>query len=146
MSERVYLSRSLSDNYSIAKSILESCTNERIFAFYGELGAGKTTLIKLFCEILGVHEPVTSPTFNLIHEYPGADGLVVHMDLYRLQNEDEAYEIGLLDYFQKGHYTFIEWPERIPSLLPSDTIHLHISVQTDHSRKIELTHTVHGQV
>ncbi|MEL6132014.1 MAG: tRNA (adenosine(37)-N6)-threonylcarbamoyltransferase complex ATPase subunit type 1 TsaE, partial [Bacteroidota bacterium] len=71
------MSHSLSDNYSIAKSILESCTNERIFAFYGELGAGKTTLIKQLCQILGVEEPVTSPTFNLIHEYPGTDGPVL---------------------------------------------------------------------
>ncbi|MCL4153364.1 UNVERIFIED_CONTAM: hypothetical protein GTU68_035339, partial [Idotea baltica] len=122
MPQKTYESHSETDNIHIAKNILAVCNNVRIFAFYGDLGAGKTTLIKRFCEYLGVKETVTSPTFTLVNEYAGEDSIVYHFDFYRIKTEIEAYDIGSEEYFDSGAYIFIEWPEKIPSLLPSDSV------------------------
>ncbi|MEL6676024.1 MAG: tRNA (adenosine(37)-N6)-threonylcarbamoyltransferase complex ATPase subunit type 1 TsaE [Bacteroidota bacterium] len=140
MPELSFVSRSLSDNLDISRQILKACKNVRIFAFYGNLGAGKTTLIKGFSEVLGVREPVTSPTFNLIHEYRGAETLIYHFDFYRIKSEAEAYDLGVEEYFYSDSYSFIEWPERIPTLLPEDAARITLSILDEQSRNIHLTY------
>lgn len=145
MPRKSFESHSESDNPVIAGNILNACNSVRVFAFYGELGAGKTSLIKAFCQVLGVKEAVTSPTFSLIHEYQGSEHTVYHLDLYRLKSEAESYEIGCEEYFYSGAYVFIEWPQRIPNVLPEESVHLKISVLPDTSRRIELSDQLYGE-
>lgn len=143
--QKSFLSQSESDNPAIAEKILHACKNVRVFAFYGELGAGKTTLIKAFCRFLGVKEAVSSPTFSLIHEYWTEDAPVYHLDLYRIKSEQEAFDIGCEEYFYSGAYVFIEWPQRIPNLLPSEAALLEISIVSETKRKIDLSYQAHGE-
>ena len=133
-----HISRSEEDNLEIAKNILHTCKDANIFAFYGNLGAGKTTLIKRFCEALGVAEAITSPTFNLVNEYQGTNNTIYHFDFYRIKSEIEAYDIGTDEYFDSDAYCFIEWPEKIPSLLPEEAIQIHITVEASQQREIEV--------
>lgn len=113
------------------KEILNKYPSERIFVFYGEMGAGKTTLIKEICRQLGVKESeMSSPTFALINEYRSAGGLpVFHFDFYRIKDETEVFDLGYEDYFYGGNYCFIEWPEKIPNLLPKDCVKVQIIVE-----------------
>ncbi len=101
---------------STAKAILEVCKNERVFVFFGELGAGKTTLIKAICAQLGVEDEVSSPTYALVNEYRGPHK-VFHFDLYRLEEAEELFDIGFEDYLEQGAYVFIEWPQLAMDLL-----------------------------
>jgi tRNA threonylcarbamoyladenosine biosynthesis protein TsaE len=123
------------DMLQVAEEILSSCENERIFAFYGNLGAGKTTLIKRFCSLLGVEEAVSSPTFNLVNVYEGEEYEIYHFDFYRIKDEMEALGIGAQEYFDSGEYCLIEWPERIPNLLPEEAVTIQIEI-LDSSRNI----------
>lgn len=122
-----------------AKQILAIARDKKIFCFYGELGAGKTTLIKEICRQLGVTDAGSSPTFSLINEYENGQGQrLYHFDLYRLKNVSEIYDIGYEDYIFSGNYCFIEWPEKIESLLPED--HLKVSIEvTDGQRIIRIS-------
>lgn len=131
-----YVSQAETDNLAIAQEILTSCKDARIFAFYGELGAGKTTLIKRFCEVLGVTDSVTSPTFGLIHEYQGDQHAIFHFDMYRISSEMEAIDLGIEDYLTGVGYAFIEWPERILDLLPPNTVRIELSLLENHHRRI----------
>ncbi|MEM6763977.1 MAG: tRNA (adenosine(37)-N6)-threonylcarbamoyltransferase complex ATPase subunit type 1 TsaE [Bacteroidota bacterium] len=135
-----WVSHGLADNISLAEQILHTCKDHRIFAFSGDLGAGKTTLIKSFCNFLQVEEEVVSPTFTLVHEYSSPVGAVYHFDVYRLKAEVEAYEIGLDEYLDSGNYCFVEWAEKIPTLLPRDTVWVQLSVLTDKSRSIKVNY------
>lgn len=122
-----------------ARSFLEKNRDDRIFAFYGELGAGKTTFIKALCNELNVIDIVSSPSFSIINEYQNEKGIkIYHMDFYRLKNMEEALEIGLEDYFNTDDYCFIEWPERIDELLPNDTIFVKIVARHNNSRVLEI--------
>jgi len=117
---------------STANTLLKSYPVKRLFAFFGEMGAGKTTFIKAVCKALGVTENISSPTFALVNEYADKEGEpVYHFDFYRIENEQEAIDIGVRDYFYSGHYCFIEWPEKILHLLPEDTIRVYISIQNE---------------
>jgi tRNA threonylcarbamoyladenosine biosynthesis protein TsaE len=113
-----------------------------VFAFYGGMGAGKTTFIKAICEELGVDDVITSPTFAIVNEYsmdhsPQANGQkVYHFDFYRIKRLEEVYDMGYEDYFFSGCPCFIEWPELIEELLPDDTIRVNISVEPDGSRTV----------
>jgi len=98
------------------------------------MGAGKTTFIKALCEQLGVQEPVTSPTFSIVNEYAGSTNKVYHFDFYRLKNQDEALDMGYEEYFYSGNYCLIEWPEKIPDLLPNHYIKVSIQLQEQQSR------------
>lgn len=129
---------SLEELPSIANEIISSATNSRIFLFYGDMGAGKTTLIKVLCEQLGVTEPATSPTFSIVNEYVGADNKIYHFDFYRLKTETEALDMGYEEYFYSDAYCFIEWPEKISNLLPEHYNRVEISVRTDNSRNITI--------
>ena len=106
----------------------------KIFLFYGEMGAGKTTLIKSLCKNLGTQETVTSPTFSIVNEYRGTNSKIYHFDFYRLKNQTEALDMGYEEYFYSGDYCFIEWPERIADLLPPHYIRVDIQVLDDNER------------
>lgn len=138
MPKETFISREETDNIGITKKILESCNTLRIFAFYGDLGAGKTTLIKRFCEYLGTKEAVTSPTFTLVNEYEADGETIYHFDFYRIKSETEAYDIGCDEYFYSGSYNFIEWPEKIPGLLPDEAAKIYIQSTDNEDRIIEL--------
>ncbi|MEL7341794.1 MAG: tRNA (adenosine(37)-N6)-threonylcarbamoyltransferase complex ATPase subunit type 1 TsaE, partial [Bacteroidota bacterium] len=127
-------SQGISDLDQLAGKLLSACENARIFAFFGELGAGKTTFIQRICKVLGVEQSVTSPTFNLVNEYHTPTETIYHFDFYRIRNEAEAYDVGTDEYFDSGHYVFVEWPERIPSLLPEETVQVRLTVNEDKSR------------
>jgi len=117
---------------STAVTLLKSFPGMRLFAFFGEMGAGKTTFIKGICKSLGVSENVSSPTFALINEYEDKKGdPVYHFDFYRIENEQEAIDIGVRDYFSSGRYCFIEWPEKILHLLPEETVRVFITIENE---------------
>ena len=123
-----------------ARQFVEAMGERRIFAFYGKMGAGKTTFIKAICEALGVEDVVTSPTFAIVNEY-GADGAfdrVYHFDFYRIKNLREAYDIGCEEYFYSGYPCFIEWPELVEELLPENTVNVSIEVRDDESRHVKI--------
>jgi tRNA threonylcarbamoyladenosine biosynthesis protein TsaE len=104
----------------IAAQLLSEAGENKVFALYGEMGAGKTTLIKAICKHLGVAELVTSPTFTIVNEYQAGSGRpVYHFDFYRIKSEAEAFDLGYENYLYSGNYCFVEWPEKIASLLPS---------------------------
>ncbi len=129
---------SLNEINHIADKFLEAHPADRIFALYGQMGAGKTTFIKALCEQLHVIDYVTSPTFALVNEYETADSkLVYHLDFYRIKNIQEAYDIGYEEYFSSGAYCFIEWPELIETLLPPVTVKVFIRETENKKRMIE---------
>jgi tRNA threonylcarbamoyladenosine biosynthesis protein TsaE len=129
---------SLNEINHIADKFLEAHPADRIFAFYGQMGAGKTTFIKALCEQLHVVDYVTSPTFALVNEYQTADSKsVFHLDFYRIKNIQEAFDIGYEEYFSSGEYCFIEWPELIETLLPSVAVKVYIRETGNKKRMIE---------
>lgn len=120
--------KDLSALQDAAKQLLDSFPDERIFAFYGAMGAGKTTFIKALCRGLGSRDNITSPTFALINEYSTENGAVIyHFDFYRIKKLEEAYDLGYEDYIYSGNYCFIEWPEMIDSLLPEGIVEVRIT-------------------
>jgi tRNA threonylcarbamoyladenosine biosynthesis protein TsaE len=121
-----------------AKQLLNYFPEDRIFALYGGMGAGKTTFIKAICHELGSADYVTSPTFALINEYTTNEGAVIyHFDFYRIKKLEEAFDLGYEDYIYSGNYCFIEWPEMIESLLPEGIIQVKIGETGSGSRIIE---------
>ena len=125
---------SLAELPTAVKTLLDFADNEKIFLFYGQMGAGKTTFIKALCKGLGVIEPVTSPTFSIVNEYSGSNAKIYHFDFYRLKKQDEALDMGYEEYFYSNQYCFIEWPEKIPDLLPLHYIKVNISVTDEQVR------------
>ena len=118
-----------------AEELLALCKGGRIFAFYGEMGAGKTTFIQAICAKFGVRDNVTSPTFAIINEYNSNFGdPVYHFDFYRIKQISEAFDMGVEEYFSSGNYCFIEWPEKIQGLLPKETIT--IEIKTEGSERV----------
>lgn len=122
----------------IAKQLLAECNESKIFTFNGNLGAGKTTLIRYLCRELGYKDEVTSPTFTLINEYQTSQGLVFHMDLYRVKNIEEALDFGIEEYIFSGNYCFIEWPEVIADILDMEINFISITATEESKRKIEV--------
>jgi len=122
--------KTIDDLPSVAKKIVERCKGKKNIAFYGEMGAGKTTLIKAICHELGVEDTISSPTFSIVNEYKtNAGEKIFHFDFYRIKSETEAYDMGYEDYFYSNAYCFIEWPEKIKNLLPENTLNLNISLE-----------------
>lgn len=121
-----------------AKQFVAAMGSNRVFAFYGKMGAGKTTFIKALCTQLGVDDVITSPTFAIVNEYTAGDGSpIYHFDFYRIKKLDEVYDMGYEDYFYNGGLCLIEWPELIETLLPEDAVEVHIAEQPDGTRTIE---------
>jgi len=123
---------------SIAKQILDYTSTHKKFAFYGEMGVGKTTLIKALSLQLGVTEIVSSPTFSIVNEYQADESTkIYHFDFYRIEDEKEAYDMGYEEYFFSNAYCFIEWPEKIPNLIEEDMVQIKMSVEGN-KRRIEV--------
>ena len=122
-----------------AKQFVESIDDSTVFAFYGKMGAGKTTFIKAVCECLGVEDVITSPTFAIVYEYRSTttEELIYHFDFYRIKKIDEVYDMGYEDYFYSGALCFLEWPELIEELLPEDAVKVSITALDDGSREVE---------
>lgn len=128
---------SLDDLQKVSEQFIQLIGPHTIFAFQGEMGAGKTTFIKAICQSLGVTENITSPTFAIVNEYIAEnDTPIYHFDCYRLKNIEEAFNIGAEDYFFSDRLCFIEWPERIEEILPETTIPVQIKVLADQRREI----------
>lgn len=128
---------------AVAAALVKEFNTYRVWLFHGEMGAGKTTLIKELCRTLGVHDTMSSPTFSIVNEYETHTGdKIFHFDFYRIRSEAEAYDIGTEEYFYSGHYCFVEWPEKIPGLLPDAYAEIFISTDQPTSRTIELS--LHG--
>lgn len=119
-----------------ARLLLERFPQERVFAFFAPMGAGKTTFIKSICEQLQVESPVTSPTFALVNEYASPKGAVYHFDFYRLKNTAEAYDIGADEYLAGGCYCFVEWPQIVMDILPLQYVAVEILTLPTNARQI----------
>lgn len=130
------------DYREVATFIVDLLTNFHIFTLEGNLGAGKTTLVKEVCELIGSEDVVTSPTFALINPYMTRLGEVFHMDMYRINSMQEAIEFGIEEYLWDSHYCFIEWPEIIQSLLPSNYVRIKMKLGQDQSREISIQQIV----
>ena len=141
MKDLVFQNCNLADMPHVARKILLAYPDERVFALYGELGAGKTTLIKAFCEILKVNDEVTSPSFSIVNEYEaGGIDLIYHFDFYRIKKLEEVLDIGYEEYFYSGYYCFLEWPDKIEELLPESYVYIAITKNDhDEGRKIIVT-------
>lgn len=120
-----------------AIDILNTFPEERIFLFYGNMGAGKTTFINALCNELGVTDHTSSPTFSIVNEYDSESGTLFHFDFYRLKNEVEALDMGYEEYLYSGNYCFIEWPEKIANLLPENCLSISIEATDDQQRTIK---------
>jgi len=138
-----------------AREFIAQIGDHRVFAFYGKMGAGKTTFVKAVCEELGVDDVITSPTFAIVNEYtvsqnsslftlhPSLSSLlsslstIYHFDFYRIKRLEEVYDMGYEDYFYSGALCFIEWPELIEELLPDDAVRVTIEEQADGSRRVK---------
>ena len=121
-----------------AREFISVIGDHKVFAFYGSMGAGKTTFVKAICEELGVEDVITSPTFAIINEYSGRDGVIYHFDFYRIKQLAEVYDMGYEDYFYSCALCFIEWAELIEDVLPEDAVKLRITENADGSRSVTL--------
>ena len=124
---------SLAELDEIAKRIIDCSKEKKVILFYGEMGAGKTTLIKIICKLLKVEDLTSSPTFSLVNEYysPLLEESVYHFDFYRVDGEEEAMDMGVEDYFYSDNYCLVEWPEKIPNLLPESYVTVKIEQQAE---------------
>ena len=121
-----------------AREFVEQIGDKRVFAFYGGMGAGKTTFIKAVCEQLGVKDAVTSPTFAIVNEYASDFGPVYHFDFYRIKNLGEVMDLGFEDYAYSGNFCLMDWPELIEDLLPDNTVNVHIAETSNGMRTVTI--------
>ena len=130
---------SLTEIDKAAKDFVAAMGDRKVFAFYGKMGAGKTTFIKAVCEELGVEDVINSPTFAIVNEYVDGKGEpVYHFDFYRIKNLQEVLDIGYEDYVYSGHVCFMEWPELIENLLPDDVVKVTIEEEMDGGRVVQI--------
>lgn len=130
----------LSELPRVAQEIIHYAHSVRVLLFVGNLGAGKTTLIKELCSQLGVQDTASSPTFSIVNEYRDRDNQpIYHFDFYRIKNEEEAVDIGIDEYFYSGNFCFVEWPEKIESLLPDNLLLVRIGGNEGEKRTFNLT-------
>ena len=120
----------------VAKAFLDQHPSNAIFAFDAEMGRGKTTFINALCKVLNVEDKTSSPTYSLVNEYASPKGNIFHMDLYRINDVEEALEAGIKEYFYSNSYCFIEWPSKIEELLPSEVVKVFINLGEDNERLI----------
>ncbi|QNL51332.1 tRNA (adenosine(37)-N6)-threonylcarbamoyltransferase complex ATPase subunit type 1 TsaE [Olivibacter sp. SDN3] len=122
----------------VAPKIIKFIGDYRIVLFVAPMGTGKTTLINALCNYLQVSDQPSSPTFSIVNEYSSNVGPIYHFDFYRIKNEQEAYDLGYEDYFYSGSYCFVEWPEKIPTLMPDEFVVIKITVGSDGQRVLNL--------
>ena len=131
--------KSLEEIGQAAKEFVAAMGDRRVFAFYGKMGAGKTTFIKAVCEELGVEDVINSPTFAIVNEYVDGEGEpIFHFDFYRIKNLQEAMDMGYEDYVYSGHVCLMEWPELIESILPDDAVKVTIEEEENGERKVSV--------
>ena len=136
----IFSINSIDELTGTARDFVKVMGDNTVFAFYGKMGAGKTTFIKALCQVLGVGEQVTSPSFAIVNEYRSdtTAELIYHFDFFRIKKIDEVYDMGYEDYFYSGALCFIEWPELVEDLLPQGTVRVTISEQADGSRVLDV--------
>ena len=123
-----------------ARQLLKHAGEKKIFAFYGSMGAGKTTIIKAVCELLGAVDMISSPTFTLVNEYRTSGGeTLYHIDFYRIKKQEEVYDFGIEEYLTGDSYCFMEWPELIEEILPTETVIVRISVNENEQRTLSIS-------
>ena len=122
-----------------ARTFIENIGESTVFAFYGKMGAGKTTFIKAICEELGVKDVITSPTFAIVNEYTTDNSSIYHFDFYRIKKLEEVYDMGFEDYFYSGSLCLIEWPELIEEVLPENAVKVYITENPDGSRIVSMS-------
>jgi tRNA threonylcarbamoyladenosine biosynthesis protein TsaE len=133
--------KNIADVKSAARQLMKLASDEKIWVFKGQMGAGKTTLIKSIAEEFGIKEKVSSPTFSLVNEYQNdKNETFYHFDFYRVDLPEEVLEIGIDEYFYSGNYCWIEWAERIPEFVPNNFLLIEITVKEDDSREIVVKH------
>lgn len=131
--------KNLDTIHESAKEFIKNIGDKKVFAFYGKMGAGKTTFTKAICEVLGVKDVITSPTFAIVNEYTDGNGNpIYHFDFYRIKKLEEVYDMGYEDYFYSGNLCLLEWPELIEEILPDNAIKVKIEEQQDGSRLVTL--------
>jgi tRNA threonylcarbamoyladenosine biosynthesis protein TsaE len=136
----VFHEAALTDLHEVAKTFIAKAGNSKVWLFYGEMGSGKTTFIKTLCSQLGVSDATSSPTFSIVNEYlTPAYTKIFHFDFYRIKSEAEAYDIGTEEYFYSGNYCFVEWPEKIPSLIPTERAEIHLQSENPTHRTLALS-------
>ena len=128
----------LHDLPKAAEKVMEA-TSSKVLLFYGEMGVGKTTLIKEVAKLLGIRDMINSPTYSIVNEYEIENDKLFHFDFYRIENEEEAMDIGLEEYLYSDHWSLIEWPEKIKQLLPTDNTEIKITKNTNGSRTLTIT-------
>jgi len=134
-----YKIKSENDLQVILAELFEDFGDKKVILFYGEMGVGKTTLIKLLSNFLGVKEVTNSPTFSIVNEYlSDKNETIYHFDFYRIENETEVFDLGYEDYFYSGNYCFVEWPEKISNLLPDNAVEVNIVQDDDNNRLISV--------
>lgn len=131
--------KSIENIREAARQFVSHMGRGHVFAFYGKMGAGKTTFIKAVCEEMGVDDVITSPTFAIVNDYTAADGRhIYHFDFYRIKKLEEVFDMGYEDYFYSGGLCFLEWPELIEDILPADTVKVTITQRDDGSRVVSM--------
>ncbi len=139
MSKQIIKIKSLEEYPIAAQEFIAAMGDNRIFAFYGGMGSGKTTFIKSICEAMGVEETINSPTFAIVNEYEDREGeTIYHFDFYRIKSLAEVYNMGYEEYLYSNAYSFIEWPELIEELLPEEAVRVEITEEEDGSRLIKV--------
>jgi len=129
----------LAEINNIARQVYEQGKQQKVWALHGEMGVGKTTFIHALSENLGVTSSIGSPTYSIINEYKSTqEGIIFHMDWYRLKDEEEALQAGVEDCLLSGHFCLVEWPDKAPGLLPDDCLHISLSVIDEQTRQISL--------
>lgn len=129
---------SLGQIQQVAGQLLAEAQAYKVFAFHGDMGAGKTTFIHALCEAMNIRDVVSSPTFSIINQYKTKDGLTVyHMDLYRIKDENEAINAGVEDCLYSGNTCLVEWPEKAAAIFPDNTLHIYITSIDDNTRKLK---------
>lgn len=130
--------KSLDEMKVFAKELLSHYPKHKTFVLDGPMGVGKTTLIQMIGSQLGTTDTISSPTFSIVNEYQSEKGIIYHFDFYRLEDEEEAYDMGYEEYFYSDQYCFIEWPSKIPNLIPENALYLHLELGENQERKIKV--------